>query len=104
VFPKSGVLAAAGAIMILKLFFCLFLVLAHQGYLKLKGLIASVGVSLAETWLIAFLIAFLPFILTPIADVVSALVIAIVGVVWLIIIAIASLINLVKVILSVRRI
>jgi hypothetical protein len=49
------------------------------------------GLSLGATWVVAFLIGFPPSVLAAIADVIGALVIAIVGIVWLVLLLIGSL-------------
>jgi len=78
------------------------LLLAQQRFLANKGLVILTALSLGATWLVSFLIAFPPSFLSSIADVIGALVIAVVGIIWLLLLAIGSLLNLISVLRSVR--
>jgi hypothetical protein len=102
-----AVKAAAATLMLamlLKILFCIFLVLAHQRFLQNKGLVILTAVSLGLTWVTAFVQSFLPGFLVSIGDAAVALVIAIVGAVWLLLLALGSLIATVKAILSLGRV
>lgn len=90
--------AAAATLLIamaLKIAFCIFAALSHQRYLQNKGLLVLAGVSILFTWIVGFLHAFPPGFLVSIADAIGALVLAIVGAVWLLVLLIASIIALV---------
>lgn len=78
-------------LMVLKIVFCICLVLAHQRFLQNKGLIILTAVSMGLTWVVAFLHAFPPGFLVSIADAIGALVIGIVGAIWLLILLIGSI-------------
>jgi len=91
-FPKTTALAALSFIMMLKLFFLVMLALAHPGYLKNKGLIVLVALSLLATWLTSFLIALPPGFLSSITDAVGALITAIIAFIGLIMMFVTSII------------
>lgn len=78
-------------LMVLKVVFCICLVLAHQRFLQNKGLIILTAVSMGLTWVVAFLHAFPPGFLVSIADAIGALVIGIVGAIWLLILLIGAI-------------
>lgn len=99
-FPADEAEATLALIMFLKIAFCVLLLLAEQRFLQNKGLVVLTGVSLVLTWLIAFLVGFPPFFLVSITDVLGALVIAIVGIVWLVLLLIGSIVGVVKAIRS----
>jgi hypothetical protein len=100
-FPVGTAETTLALIMTLKLAFCVLLLMAEQSFLKDKGLVILAGVSLLATWAIAFLIDFPPFFLVSIADMIGALVISIVGIVWLIILFVGSVLSIVAVLRSV---
>jgi len=103
-FARGTAAATLAMVMLLKLMFCLFLVFAQQGFLRMKGLMLLVGLSLGFTWLIAFLHALVPIFLVSIADIATALVIAVAGTLWLAVICVLSIIAVVKAILSLPRV
>jgi len=99
-FPAGEAEATLALVMFLKIAFCVLLLLAEQRFLQNKGLVILTAVSLGATWAVAFLIGFPPFFLVSIADVIGALVIAIVGIIWLILLLIGSILSLVAVLRS----
>ncbi|WP_395672921.1 hypothetical protein [Inquilinus sp.] len=101
-FPEDTARITLSLVMLLKLAFCVCLVLAHQRFLQNKGLVILAAVSLGATWVVAFLQSFPPGFLVSIADVIGALVIAIVGAIWLILLLIGSIIAVVASLRSVR--
>jgi len=101
-FPTGDAQTTLALIMFLKFAFCGLLLLAQQRFLANKGLVILTALSLGATWLVSFLIAFPPTFLSSIADVIGALVIAVVGIIWLLLLAIGSLLNLISVLRSVR--
>lgn len=103
-FATKAAAATLGIAMLLKILFCIFLVLAHQRFLQNKGLIVLVAVSLGLTWVTAFVHSFLPGFLVSIGDALVALVIAVLGAIWLLLLAIGSLIATVKAIVSLGRV
>lgn len=103
-FARGEAAATLAMVMVLKLTFCGLLLLAQQNFLKMKGLILLIGLSLGFTWLIGFLHAFVPVFLVSIADAIAALVIAIVGAIWLLITFVMAIVAVVKAVLSLRRV
>jgi hypothetical protein len=99
-FPAGTAEGTLALIMLLKLLFCVFLVLAQQDFLTRKSLVLLTAASLGLTWLQSFLIGFPPFFLVSIADVLGALVISIVGLIWIVLLVISSLLSLIPLILS----
>jgi hypothetical protein len=90
-FPTGSAEATLGLLMFLKIAFVVLLILAEQRFLKNKGLMILSGLAIGATWVIAFLIGFPPSLLAAITDVLGALVIAIVGIIWLLLLFIGSL-------------
>jgi hypothetical protein len=103
-FAVRAAAATLGLAMLLKLLFCLFLVLAHQGFLKNKGLIVLIAVSLGLTWVTAFVQALLPNFLVSIGDALVALIVGVVSAIWLLLLLITSIVATVKAILSLRKV
>ena len=81
-FPTGCAAATLGAIMFLTLVFAGGLLLAQQGFLKSKRLIALVLTALVATFAVRLLILFVPGVLASIADAIGAIVVAIMAVVW----------------------
>ena len=81
-FPTGRAAATLGAIMFLTLVFAGGLLLAQQGFLKSKRLIALVLTALVATFAVRLLILFVPGVLASIADAIGAIVVAIMAVVW----------------------
>lgn len=103
-FATKAAATTLGFAMLLKLIFCVFLVLAHQRFLQNKGLVILTALSLALTWVTAFVQALLPFFLVSIGDALVALIIAVVAAIWLLFILIGAIIALIKTIISLRQI
>ena len=95
--------ATLGLAMLLKLVFCVLLVLAHQRFLQNKGLVILVAVSLGLTWVTNFVQAFLPGFLVSIGDALVAVIVGVVAAVWLLLLLITSIIATIKAILSLRK-
>jgi hypothetical protein len=94
-FPRGDAAALLGLIMFLKLLFCVFLVLAQQRFLQMKGLLALIITSLVCTLLIGFLHGLVPVIIVSIFDNVGAIVVAIIAIIWGIVLLILSIPSLV---------
>ncbi len=95
-FPADIAVGALSFIMLLKLFFVVFLALAHQGFLKNKSIIILIALSLGLTWFGSFLIAFPPSFLASITDAVAALIIAVIAFVRFVLLCISSSIGIVR--------
>lgn len=90
-FPRGDAAALLALIMFLKLLFCLFLVLAQQRFLQMKGLLALVLTSLICNIIIGFLHGLVPIIMVSIFDDIGAIVVAIIAIVWGLILLIFSI-------------
>jgi hypothetical protein len=95
-FNRAGASAVLGASMFLKLAAAVLLVLAHQGFLKMKGLLLLVGTSLVGNIIVSFLQGLVPIILVSITDAVAAIVIGILAAIWAVVLLIFSIISIVK--------
>ncbi len=72
--------------------------LAHQRFLENKGLVILVILSLVLNVVIAFLHDLLPGFLTSITDAVAAIIVAIVGIIWSVLLLIGAVIAVLRVI------
>jgi hypothetical protein len=90
-FPRGDAAVLLSLLMFLKLAFCVFLVLANQRFLLMKGLMLLVLTSLVCNLLIAFLHGLVPIILVSIFDDIGALIVAIIAMIWGIILLILSI-------------
>ena len=101
-FPTGAATATLGLILLLKSAFCILLILAHQRFLQNKGIVILSAVSLGATLLAAFLIDFPPRFLASITDAIGALIIAVVGAIWLLILLVGSILATISSIRTVR--
>jgi hypothetical protein len=83
-------------VMTLKLLFALCLLLAQQSFLKNKGLVLMVLLTLLCTFLVSFLQGFVPGVLASITDAIAALIVGIITAILAIIQLIQSIISVVK--------
>lgn len=81
-FPIGEAAAALGFIMACKLGSVAALVIAHQRFLENKGFMLLIGTSLLATVVISFLHGFVPGFLVTVSDVIGAIVVAILALVW----------------------
>jgi hypothetical protein len=95
-FDRTGANITLSLIMLLKIGYCIFLVLAHQRFLQNKSLVLLTLTSLAANIIISFLHNLLPLILVSITDTLGAIVVAILALIWSIIFLIGSIIAIVK--------
>lgn len=102
-FATEAAAATLTLVMLLKILFFIFLLLAQQRFLQLKGRVLLIAVSIGLTWVIAFVHAFLPGFLVAIGDAALALVIAVIGLIWILLLALFSLRDIFRAILSLRR-
>lgn len=103
-FAVGAAASTLALVMLLKIVFCVCLVLAQQGFLKNKGLVIIICLSLGMTWVTAFIHALLPGVLVSIGDAAVALVITIIATIWLLITVIGSIVATVKAIISLKDI
>jgi hypothetical protein len=95
-FPRSEAAATLGILMFLKLATAVLLVLAQRDFIKNKGLMLLLGLSLLLNMLTTFLHNFPPGILVSITDAIAALIILIVAIIWALILLIGSLVATIK--------
>jgi hypothetical protein len=103
-FAVGAAASTLALVMLLKIVFCVCLVLAQQRFLENKGLVIIICLSLGMTWVIAFVHALLPGVLVSIGDAAVALVITIIATIWLLIMVIGSIVATVKAIISLKDI
>src|SRR5262249_12415854 len=84
------------AIMTLKLLFAGFIVFAHQGFLKMKGLVLIVATSLVAGVVVSFLHGLVPTILVSITDAIAGIVVAILAALWGIFFLVGSIPSIIR--------
>jgi hypothetical protein len=95
-FPRGQAAVLLSLLMLLKFVFAGALLLAQQRFLQNKGLIALTLTSLIANVLTAFLHGLVPLVLVSILDVVAAIVLAIAGIVWALVLLVGSIPAIVK--------
>lgn len=95
-FPTGTAAATLSTVMLLKLAFAIFLVLAHQRFLENKGLVLLILTSLGVTLLLGFLHSLPPRFLASITDDISAIVTGIVAAIWALVYLIGSIPAIIK--------
>jgi hypothetical protein len=95
-FDRGGAATILSAVMLLKMGFAVFLVLAHQRFLENKGLVLLVATSLIAVLVVSFLHSLVPTFLVSITDMVGAIIVAVIALVWSIIFIISSIVATVK--------
>lgn len=95
-FDRSAANISLSLIMILKIVFVIFLILAHQRFLQNKSLVLLTLTSLLATLIISFLHNFVPGVLVSITDALGAIVVAILAVIWAIVFIIGAIVSIIK--------
>lgn len=95
-FDRSGANVTLSLIMLLKIGFCIFLILAHQRFLQNKSLVLLTLTSLLGNLIISFLHNLVPGILVSITDTIGAIVVAILALIWAIVFLVGAIISIVK--------
>jgi hypothetical protein len=90
--------AVLSLIMTLKIGFAVLLVLAQQGFLKMKGFVLIIVTSILATMLITILYGLVPGFLVSIADVIAALIICVLAIVWAVVYLLGGLVSIFSVI------
>jgi hypothetical protein len=98
-FVTSGPRIALSLLMTLKIVFAVCLVLAHQRFLQNKGLVLIIVTSFLANLIIAFLYGLVPGFLVSIADVIAAIIICILAIIWAVIYLIGGVVSVIKVVL-----
>jgi hypothetical protein len=95
-FDRTGANVTLSLIMLLKIGYCILLVLAHQRFLQNKSLVLLTLTSLVANIIISFLHNLVPLVLVSITDALGAIVVAIIALIWAIIFLVGSIISIVK--------
>jgi hypothetical protein len=95
-FDRGTASAILSLVMLLKLGFAAFLVLAQQRFVTLKGLVLIIVTSLIAVLIVSFLHGLVPGILVSITDAIAAIIVAILGVIWALLLLIGSLVSIFK--------
>ncbi len=90
-FPVGDAAVVLGLLLLLKIVMAAFLIAAQPRFLKVKGLVALVAVSVLLQLVLGFIHGFLPIPVVAIGDQLWALVTAIVAIVWALIMLIGSI-------------
>lgn len=96
-FERGGATAALGILLLLKIAALVCLVLSHQGFLKGKGLLAFFATSLVANVVVAFLHGIVPIFLVSITDVIGAIIVLVLGLIWAVLMLVGSIVSIVKV-------
>lgn len=102
-FPRGEAAATLGILMFLKLATVVLLVLAQRDFIKNKGLVVLLGLSLLLNMLTTFLHNFPPGILVSITDAIAALIILIVAIIWSLILLVGALFATIKILKPEKR-
>lgn len=95
-FDRSSANITLSLIMLLKIGFCILLILAHQRFLQNKSLVLLTLTSLIANLIISFLHNIIPGFLVSITDAVGAIIVAILALIWAIVFIIGAIISIVK--------
>jgi len=90
-FETTRARALLGLIMALKLGFAVCLVLAHQRFITMKGLVLIIATSFVASLVVAFLHALVPWFLVSITDAIAAIVVFVLAIAWSIAMLIGSI-------------
>lgn len=96
-FNRGGAGATLGLLMTLKVSAGISLALAHPRFLQNKGLVLLYLTSLLATALVSLLHGWVPLILVSITDALSAIVVAILGLIWAVVLLLGSLVSILRV-------
>ena len=95
-FDRTGANVTLSLLMVLKIGFCILLVLAHQRFLQNKSLVLLTLTSLLANIIISFLHNLVPLVLVSITDALGAIVVAILAVIWAIVFIVGSIIAVIR--------
>jgi VanZ family protein len=95
-FDRGLATAVLSVIMTLKLGFAVCLILAHQGFVKMKGLVLIILTSIAAGIVVSFLHGVVPGILVSITDAIAGIVVGILAALWALFFLIGSIPSIVK--------
>lgn len=95
-FPRGGAAAILSLLMLLKIGASICLPIAHQLFLKNKGLILLILTSLVAGIIVSFLHGIVPGPLVSITDALAAIIVGILALIWAIVVLIASIVGVVQ--------
>ncbi len=95
-FNTDGARIAISTIMLLKILFAIFLIVAHQRFLQNKGLMLIIITSFVATLVLGFLQSFVPGFLVSITDDIGGIIICILALIWDLIYILGGVISVVK--------
>ncbi|WP_309893013.1 hypothetical protein [Archangium sp.] len=96
-FNRGGAGATLGLLMTLKVSAGISLALAHPRFLQNKGLVLLYLTSLLATALVSLLHGWVPLILVSITDALGAIIVAILGLIWAVVLLLGSLVSIFRV-------
>jgi hypothetical protein len=100
-FPSTEVRAVLGMIMLMKLLGLVFLFISNPAILKNKGLMVLLLFSIGSTFITSLLITLVPGFVAAIADVIGALISAVLGTIWLFVMLIGAIFAVIRALRSV---
>ncbi len=95
-FDVDGASVVLSLLMVLKIAFVVTLILSQQRFIERKGLMLLIGCSLLANVVISFLQGFLPGFLVSITDGIAAILVALCGVIWWLILLIGAIPAIIK--------
>jgi hypothetical protein len=96
-FNRGGAAATLGLLMTLKVAVGICLALAHPRFLQNKGLVLLYLTSLLANAVVSILHGWVPLVLVSITDALGAIVVAILGLIWAVVLLLGSLVSIVRV-------
>ncbi|PTL84218.1 hypothetical protein [Vitiosangium sp. GDMCC 1.1324] len=96
-FNRGGAAATLGLLMTLKVAASVCLALAHPRFLQNKGLVLLVLTSLLAGAVVSLLHGWVPIILVSITDAIGAIIVAILGIIWAVVLFIGALVSILRV-------
>jgi hypothetical protein len=96
-FDRDGASVVLGLLMALKIAFVVMLILSQQRFIERKGLMLLIGCSLLGNVVISLLQGFPPIFLVSITDGIAAILVALCGAIWWLILLIGAIPAIVKV-------
>jgi hypothetical protein len=95
-FPKGAMLALLSGIMMLKIGAVVALVIGQQRFLQNKALVLLILSSFVASVIVSFLLGFVPGFLASITDALAAIIVGIIGAIWMLVLLIGSIPAIVK--------
>lgn len=96
-FNRGGAAATLGLLMTLKLVAGVCLALAHPRFLQNKGLVLLFVTSVLAGAIVSLLHGWVPIILVSITDAIGAIVVAILGLIWAVVLLVGALVSIFRV-------